>query len=308
MSDPHQRRLLVLCLAAVYIIWGTSYAATRIGVLNLPPLLFGGVRFVLGGLLLTAVAFWRGFRLRQAKGHWRELIILSFIGVSISNAMQTWAMQWVPSHTSALLNASCALWIVVFGLFGRRAHKPSTLEITGLVIGFAGTALLMLPAMRGSAGMEHQLWPQVVILGACIVWSLGTIYMRNHNMPLDLFAVVGLQMLLGGVWMTLAGLAHGELALWHWSVPGALSLAYLVLLSCCCAYTAYGWLARHATPAQVGTYSYVNPAIAAVVGYFALGERLAPVQLAGAVVILAGVLMINWPARAPSRDPATPHQ
>ncbi|MEO6078904.1 MAG: EamA family transporter [Steroidobacteraceae bacterium] len=297
MSAAHQRRMLVLCLATVYLVWGSSYIATRVGVLNLPPLLFAGLRFILGGVLLTAVAFWRGFRPAQLKGQWRHLLVLSFIGVAISNGLQSWALQWVPSHTSALLNASCALWIVVFGLFGARAHHPGARAVTGLVVGFAGTALLMWPA-AGDAAADSLLVPQLVTLLACVVWSLGTIYMRNHSIDLDLFALIGLQMLLGGTWMALTGLALGELPLWHWSMAGALALAYLVIFSCCFAYTAYGWLARHATPAQVGTYSYVNPAIAAVAGYVLLDERLSPEQIVGAVVILAGVLMINWPARS----------
>jgi drug/metabolite transporter (DMT)-like permease len=297
MSGAHQRRMLVLCLATVYLVWGTSYVATRVGVLNLPPLLFGGLRFLLGGLLLLAVALWRGFRPAQLAGQWRHLLVLSLIGVAISNSLQTWAMQWVPSHTSALLNASCALWIVVFGLFGTRAHKPGSRAVTGLVVGFAGTALLMWPSPGDAAG-PSLLVPQLAILLACIVWSLGTIYMRNHSIDVDLFALVGMQMLLGGVWMSLTGFALGEAARWHWSMQGALSLAYLVIFSCCFAYTAYAWLARHATPAQVGTYSYVNPAVAAVVGYLALGETLSPVQMVGGLVILCGVLMINWPVRS----------
>ena len=296
MSGAHQRRMLVLCLATVYFVWGTSYLATRVGVLNLPPLLFGGVRFLLGGMLLLAVALWHGFRPVQLSGQWRHLLVLSLIGVAISNGLQTWAMQWVPSHASALLNASCALWIVVFGLFGARGHRPGTLAVIGLVVGFAGTALLMWPS-PGDAAASSLLVPQLAILLACIVWSLGTIYMRNHSIDVDLFALVGIQMLLGGVWMSLVGLAFGEAALWHWSMKGALSLAYLVIFSCCFAYTAYAWLARNATPAQVGTYSYVNPAVAAVVGYLALGETLSPVQIVGGLVILSGVLMINWPAR-----------
>ncbi len=296
MSGAHQRRMLVLCLATVYLVWGTSYVATRVGVLNLPPLLFGGVRFILGGILLLAVALWRGFRPAQLAGQWRHVLVLSLIGVAISNGLQTWAMQWVPSHASALLNASCALWIVVFGLFGVRAHKPGTRAVVGLVVGFAGTALLMWPS-AGEAAAGALLIPQLAILLACIVWSLGTIYMRNHSIDVDLFALVGIQMLLGGVWMALAGLAFGEAARWHWSMQGALALAYLVIFSCCFAYTAYAWLARNATPAQVGTYSYVNPAIASVVGYLALGETLSPVQIVGGLVILGGVLMINWPAR-----------
>ncbi len=300
MSDAHQRRLLVLCLATVYLVWGTSYIATRVGVLHLPPLLFAGVRFILGGALLTAVALWRGFRPAQLAGQWKHLLVLSFIAVAISNGLQSWALQWVPSHTSALLNASCALWIVVFGLFGARAHHPGLRAIIGLVVGFAGTALLMWPA-GGSVTGDALFIPQLVTLLACVVWSLGTIYMRNHSIDVDLFALIGLQMLLGGVWMALVGLARGEAALWHWSMQGALALAFLVIFSCCFAYTAYGWLARHATPAQVGTYSYVNPAIAAVAGYLILDEKLSAMQIAGAVVILAGVLMINWPER--SRGP-----
>jgi drug/metabolite transporter (DMT)-like permease len=130
------------------------------------------------------------------------------------------------------------------------------------------------------------------------VWSLGTIYMRNHGLHLDIFALVGMQMLLGGLWLTLAGLLAGEARLWHWSTDGLLALAYLVVFSCCFAYTAYAWLARHATPAQTGSYSYVNPAIAAVCGYLVLGETLTALQMFGAVVILGGVLMINWPDRA----------
>jgi drug/metabolite transporter (DMT)-like permease len=299
LSQARQRRMLVLCLATVYLVWGTSYIATRVGVLNLPPLLFAGVRFILGGALLMAVALWRGFRPVQLRGQWRHILVLSLIGVALSNGMQSWALQFIPSHASALLNASCALWIVVFGLFGTRAHHPGPRAITGLVVGFAGTVLLMWP-QNGSLLGDSMFIPQLVTLLACVVWSLGTIYMRNHSVEVDLFALIGLQMLLGGMWMALAGLAVGELPLWHWSAAGAGALAFLVIFSCCFAYTAYGWLARHATPAQVGTYSYVNPAIASVAGYALLDERLSMLQVAGAVVILAGVLMINWPARQPS--------
>jgi drug/metabolite transporter (DMT)-like permease len=130
------------------------------------------------------------------------------------------------------------------------------------------------------------------------MWAWGTIYMRNHSMQIDLFALIGLQMLLGGLVLGLGGLVRGELALWHWSRQGMLAMSYLVLLSSCLAYVAYGWLARHATPAQTGSYGYVNPAIAAVVGYLVLKETLTGIQILGAIVILAGVVLINWLQRA----------
>jgi drug/metabolite transporter (DMT)-like permease len=223
--------------------------------------------------------------------------MLALLGVALCNGAQVWAMQWVPSHTSALLNASSALWIVLFGLFGVRAHRPDWRATTGLVAGFAGTVLLIWPTGAATAAQATPLLPQLVILAGCVVWSLGTIYMRNHSLHVDIFALVGMQMLLGGAWLTLAGLVAGEAGTWHWSRDGALALAYLVVFSCCFAYTAYAWLARHATPAQTGSYSYVNPAIAAVCGYLVLGETLTSLQGFGALVILAGVLMINWPGR-----------
>lgn len=301
-----QQRMLVLCLAAVYLIWGTSYLATRVGVLHLPPLLFGGARFLIAGSLLTGIAFWRGFRPAQLAGQWQHLVVMSLLGIAVCNGLQVWAMQWVPSGTSALLNASCALWIVLFGLFGARAHRPGRREMLGLAVGFIGTALLVLPAAApaaitqgGAAPDSTPLLPQLAIVLACVVWSLGTIYMRNHALAIDLFALMGLQMLLGGAWMVLAGALRGEPALWHWSRPGLYALAYLVVFSACLAYMAYAWLARHATPAQTGTYSYVNPALATVVGYVGLDEHMSPMQVWGAAVILAGVLMINWPTAGP---------
>jgi drug/metabolite transporter (DMT)-like permease len=297
MNDAGQRRLLVLCLVTVYLVWGTTYLATRIGVLNLPPFLFGGVRFLIGGALLLAVAWWRGFRPAHMAGQWRHIHVLALLGVALCNGAQVWAMQWVPSHTSALLNASSALWIVVFGLYGARAHRPDWRAATGLIAGFAGTVLLMWPPQAAATAAATPLVPQVAILAGCVVWSLATIYMRNHSLHLDLFALVGMQMLLGGAWLTLAGLLAGEATQWRWSRDGIVALAYLVLFSCCFAYTAYAWLARHATPAQTGSYSYVNPAIAAVCGYLVLDETFTAVQTFGALVILAGVLMINWPGR-----------
>jgi drug/metabolite transporter (DMT)-like permease len=97
--------------------------------------------------------------------------------------------------------------------------------------------------------------------------------------------------------MTGAGLAIGEGGDWHWSRPGLLAMAYLTVFSSCLAYTAYSWLAKHTTPAMVGTYSYVNPAIAAVLGWWFLGEQLGAVQIVGVVVMFAGVALVSWPQR-----------
>lgn len=292
---------LVLCLATVYVVWGSSYVATRIGVQHLPPLLFAGIRFTIAGLLMLGIAWYRGFRPAALRGEWRHLAVIAVMGVSFVNGLQVWAMQWVPSQTGALLNTSSAFWIVAFGLFGRRAHRPGARVLTGIAIGFAGTATLIWPGL--GAATATPLLPQLVILLACIGWAVATIYLRNIHTGLDVIALTALQMLIGGVVLVLLGLAWGEGQAWHGSTAGYLSMAWLTVFSSCCAYTAYTWLAQNATPAQVGTYSYVNPAIATLLGYLLLNEVLTPVQLFGTAVILAGVLLVNWPVTGSDSDP-----
>lgn len=295
MNSGHRPRLL-LCLAIVYLLWGSSYLATRIGVSHLPPLLFGGIRFLVAGLLLLVLAAWRGLKLSQLRAEWRHVAVLGVVGVTCVSGLQVWALQWVPSHTGALLNASCAFWIVAFGMFGRRSHRPTPRVLCGVLLGFAGTTLLIWPA-TGRQVSEGGLLPQLAILLACIFWAAATIYLRNIRSGMGLIALTGGQMFVGGTVMALAGLARGEASAWNWSLPGLLSMSWLIVFSGCVAYTAYGWLAKHATPAVVGTYGYVNPAIATVLGYLVLDELLGGMQLLGTAVILIGVLLVNWPTR-----------
>jgi drug/metabolite transporter (DMT)-like permease len=159
-------------------------------------------------------------------------------------------------------------------------------------------------AASGAAGTggtgATPLVPQLAILVACLGWALATAYLRHIHTRLDVFALTGWQMGIGGLLLTVLGFAAGEAERWTWSPIGLAAMAWLVVMSSCLAHTAYAWLAQNATPAQVGTYSYVNPAIAAVLGFLVLGEALTPLQLAGTGVILAGVGLVNWPTRGTS--------
>jgi drug/metabolite transporter (DMT)-like permease len=299
MTPAHRSRL-ILCLAIVYLVWGSSYLATRIGVSHLPPLLFGGIRFTVAGILMLIVAVWRGLRPAAMRGQWLHVAVLGVIGVSCVNGLQVWALQWVPSHTGALLNASCAFWIVAFGLFGRRAHRPSARVLAGVLVGFIGTALLIWPAAGIPPTDAPGLVPQGAILLACVFWAIATIYLRNIDSTLDIISLTGAQMLIGGIAMGAVGWVRGEADAWTWSLPGLLAMAWLTIFSACIAYTAYAWLAKNAPPAVVGTYGYVNPAIATLLGYLVLDEVLGGMQLLGTAVILAGVVLVNWPTKGPS--------
>jgi drug/metabolite transporter (DMT)-like permease len=310
MSTGLSRRAkLILCFAVVYVVWGSTYLVASIGVHALPPILFGGIRFICASILLglTALALGRKFDLDATE--WRQLFIVAIGSVLIPNAFTNWAMQTVASNQTAILNASAALWIALFATRGRRAHALDRRTLTGLIIGFAGAALIVWPedgVVASDFGM------QLLILIAVFVWSATTVYIRNVHSKLDLLSFSAVQMLLGGVMMTGVGLALGEAAEWTWSKPGLIAMAYLTVASSCIAYTAFSWLARNTTPALVGTYSYVNPAIAALLGWWFLDEHLGANQLTGMAVMFAGVALVSWPQTSDKRldedqqkDPST---
>ena len=309
MPTLSRRAKLIACFATVYLVWGSTYFVASIGVHALPPILFGGFRFIAAGTLLGLVALLLGRNFELDAVEWRHLLIVAVGTVLIPNGFTNWAMQYVASNQTAILNASAALWIALFATRGRRAHALDRRTVIGLVVGFAGTALIVWP--RGGV-ITDDFGMQFLILVAVFVWSASTVYIRNAHSKLDLLSFSSLQMLLGGVMMMTVGFAMGEGAQWTWSKPGLIAMAYLTIASSCLAYTAFSWLARNTTPAMVGTYSYVNPAIAAVLGWWFLHEHLGANQIAGMAIMFAGVALVSWPQKQAQRldedaqkDPST---
>src|SRR6187200_839722 len=207
MFDSSRRAKLIICFAIVYVVWGSTYLVASIGVHALPPILFGGIRFICAGILLgiTALALGRRFPLDATE--WRHLFIVAVGSVLVPNACTNWAMQYVASNQTAILNASAALWIALFATRGRRAHALDRRTLTGLVIGFIGTVLIIWP--RGSAREAHISY-QLLILVAVFAWSISTVYIRNAHSKLDVLSFTAVQMLLGGIMLTGLGFATGE--------------------------------------------------------------------------------------------------
>ena len=192
---PSHRAKLIVCFATVYLVWGSTYLVASIGVHALPPFLFGGIRFICAGILLGLMALALGQRFEldahrvaphvhrgaRQRGHreWRTNV----------------AMQHVASNQTAILNASAALWIALLATRGRRAHALDRRTLIGLVIGFAGAALIIWP--RGSLQTSH-FGMQLLILVAVFAWSVSTVYIRNVHSKLDVLSFTAVQMLLGG--------------------------------------------------------------------------------------------------------------
>jgi drug/metabolite transporter (DMT)-like permease len=291
LRDPRHSAKLVLALGTVYLVWGSSFLFTKLAVSNLPPALFSGIRFATAGTLLALIArIWGGSSWPSRLIDWRHVVIAGFFMVFVSNGLNTWAMRYLPSNQSALLNGTSAFWIAGLGVFGRRGHPLTRSAILGLGIGFLGAALMLIH----KEPLSTKSWlAQAGVLTACFSWSLGTLYYRSIDTELSSLMFMALQMLMGGSMLLALGIVHGDTAHWAPNTSGLMALLYLTFFSSCLAYTAYGWLSLNAAPALIGTYGYVNPAIAAFLGWQFLHEHLSGAQLAGMVVIIAGVSILT---------------
>jgi drug/metabolite transporter (DMT)-like permease len=293
MRDSRYSARLMVCLITIYLVWGSSFLFSKIAVNHLPPALFSAVRFLTAGVLLALFAhFVGGHSFPRRAVEWRHVSIAGFFMVFMSNGLNIWAINYIPTNLSALLNGTSAFWIAGLGVFGKRGHPLTRWAVLGMIIGFSGTALMLIPkgGLRTSS-----LLAEIGALVACAAWALGTLYYRSIDTSLSSLMFMALQMCMGGLMLLTVAIGHGDPQRWTFNVPGMIALAYLTFASSCLAYTAYGWLSLHAAPAITGTYGYVNPAIAAYLGWQFLDEHLTHVQVFGMVTIIAAVVILTLP-------------
>ncbi|HRO62307.1 drug/metabolite exporter YedA [Thermomonas sp.] len=277
---------VALALAALYLIWGSTYLAIRFALEGgFPPFLLGGIRFLVAGGLFYAFLRWRGVPAPR-RAQWRNLLPMGFFMLLLGNGMVNLAETTVSSGLTAVAVASSALWLAIFAAI--RGDRPTRLEWLGLGIGFLG--VLWLNAGSSLAGSPLGL---VALLVACLGWAYGSIWSRDRDLPAPFMSAAG-QMLCGGALMVGVGLALGERFA---QVPDARALAafwYLVVLGSLGGFTAYIWLLSHVRPALAGSYAYVNPAIAVLLGAWLAHERFGGSELAAMGVILLGVVVITF--------------
>ena len=293
MRDSRYSARLLVCLITIYLVWGSSFLFSKIAVNHLPIALFAAVRFLTAGVLLALFAhFVGGHSFPRRAEESRHVSIAGFFMVFMSNGLNIWAINYIPTNLSALLNGTSAFWIAGLGVFGKRGHPLTRWAVLGMVIGFSGTALMLIPkgGLRTSS-----LLAEIGALVACAAWALGTLYYRSIDTSLSSLMFMALQMCMGGLMLLTVAIGHGDPQRWTFNVPGMIALGYLTFASSCLAYTAYGWLSLHAAPAITGTYGYVNPAIAAYLGWQFLDEHLTHMQLLGMVTIIAAVGILTLP-------------
>lgn len=284
--------------AVIYIVWGSTYLGIRVMVEHLPPFLSAGVRFLLAGALMLAYARWKRYRMPSTAAEWRWIALISAIMLVGANGLVTWSEQWVESNQAALVIATSALWLAGLGALGDQGEAVSRTALAALLLGFGGVALLIGDGLNAG---RAPWFAYAGLLVAPFLWALGSIVSRRRPIACTPFASATAQVIVAGVWMSAIGLASGESGRWSWEPRSLWALAYLVLFGTCIAYGCFFWLVHQVSPTRLGTYAYVNPAVAVLLGSWFLDEHLGPAQLAGTLVILASVVLVNWSTARPSR-------
>ena len=303
MSHDRTWRLKVIAaFGAVYLVWGSTYLAIRIGVATLPPALFAGARFLAAGLLLAAYARLAGQSFPRDWREWKTIAVAAVFLLVGANGLVVWGEQWVPSNQAALIAATVALWLAGLGALGPQGESFSRRRLLGLLTGFAGVAALLWPA---DGFVLAQFGAQVAILLAGLSWAAGSIYMKRRKPITPPLMAAAMQSLVGGFLLSLLGALHGETTRWVWDVPALLALVYLIVFGSCLAYAAYVWLLHEVSPSALGTYAYVNPVVAVLLGAAVLDETLNSFQIAGMLVVLLGVLLVSLPERNEVKDVST---
>ena len=296
MTHTHPARSHVaIALAALYIIWGSTYLGIRFALEGgFPPFLLGGVRFIIAGGLMYAFLRWRGVP-APTRAQWGNAAMMGVFLLVLGNGMVNLAEKTVSSGMTAVAVASAPLWMGIFAAM--RGQKPSRMEWIGLGIGFLGVLWL-------NAGSSLTASPVglVALLVASLAWSFGSIWSRGRDLPSPFMASAA-QMLCGGVAMCIVGAAIGERFHGLPSAHALAAFAYLIVVGSIVGFSAYIWLLHHVRPALAGSYAYVNPAIAVALGAWLAHERFGAHELVAMRVILLGVVAITFAkaAKATSR-------
>jgi drug/metabolite transporter (DMT)-like permease len=293
----------LLAFGTIYFVWGSTFLAIRTGVHEVPPLLLAAMRFLAAGLVLFVWMIAHG-ECMPTRRQWISAFFVGFLIFVCDYGLLFWAEQRVPSGIAAVMMATIPVFMALSEIIILRTQKLTMRLALALVVGICGVAVLMSRSLNlGGAPIDHA--GAFALIIAAMSWSVASILTRRLPLPESKVMSSGSQMLAGGILLAIAATATGELRDFHPSVvsPAAwFSLLYLIVAGSIIGFTAYLWLLHHESPTKVGTYAYVNPVVAVLIGYFLGGEALGLRTILGTLFVLVSVVVITT-TRAKKRVP-----
>jgi drug/metabolite transporter (DMT)-like permease len=296
----------LLAFAIIYFVWGSTFLAIRIGVREVPPFLLAALRFLIAGLILYLWMLAQGERSPSIR-QWMSVFLLALLIFVFDYGLLFWAEQRVPSGIAAVMMATIPVFMALAEIIFLRTQQLTLRLSVALLIGIGGVAVLMSRSLNlGGAPVDRA--GAVALIFAAISWSISSTLTRKLPLPASKVMSSGAQMLAGGILLTLAAATLGEFRNFH---PAAVSraawlaLLYLIVAGSILGFTAYVWLIHHQSPTKVGTYAYVNPVVAVLLGYFFGGEALGVRTVLGTLFVLVSVVVITTtPAKKSAATPA----
>ena len=290
MFSKSEESKVVAAFIAICILWGSTYLAIRIGVSAFPPELFAGMRFFVAGSLMLIFARLRGLEFPTNLNSIKNQSIVGLFLLLGGNGLVVWAEQWVHSGIASLLIATIPLFIALIELFIPGRPKIELKGWLGLLIGFSGVVILVLSSSGvGSINVKGA----ILLLAASFLWAMGSVYSKSFKPEGSMIVNIGIQMLAGGIALLILGISLGELPRVSISLKGIGALLYLIIFGSLLGYTSYIYVLEKWPAAKAGTYAYINPPVAVLLGTLVLKEPFTLTVLFATAVILSGVLMVQ---------------
>jgi drug/metabolite transporter (DMT)-like permease len=277
-----------LAFFAIYVLWGATFLAIRVAVLEVPPFLTAGLRFFLAGSLLYGFMRLRG-EASPSPAEWRSIALMALLMFVATYGALFWAEQYVPSGITSLIEATLPITTLTLEVFVFRQQRFRWRMLGSVAVGLGGVALLLIK----NDAKSFEVLPCLVILAAGVAWSLGAVLMRSMPLPRSRPLTAGGAMMLGGIVLLVLSRLSGEVnPLPYMPLRAGVALLYLIVGGSLIAFTAYVWLLGRMSATRVASHAYVNPVVAVALGYFVAGEELTVQTLFASILIVLSVFLI----------------
>lgn len=280
----------VFAYLAVCFFWGSTYIAIRIGVKDLPPMLFASIRFIIAGSIMFVFTKIKRFSFPD---NFKETAKLSLVGLILiigGNGLLVIAEQWIHSGIASLIVATIPLNMTIIEIFILKQKKIGLMGIIGLILGFGGVIFL---SISGGISSNINIKGVILLLLASLSWSIGSIYSKTIKTKCSMAANISIQMLAGGLGLLIIGLISGEASQFKLTLDSSISLLYLIFFGSIIGYSCYIYVLSKWSASKVGTYAYINPIVAVILGAVILHEPITYNIIISLVIIILGVILVH---------------